>query len=381
MSHLPAKARAVVYDPNDGSIELRELPVRPPKPGEVVARVSLSAICGSDLHTISGRRRPRGALILGHEICGQVAALGEGVERDAAGEPLRIGDRVTWGIAANCGTCFCCTHDLPQKCERLFKYGHESIDVDPPLNGGYAEMITLAPGSTIYRLPDDLPDEQAVFANCSLATMAAAVRLARVAAGEAVLIHGAGMVGVCAAALCSALGARAVAVTDVDHARLERARAFGATHVVNPATTDAGGPSEALRDAAGERGFDVAIEVCGQPNVIPPTIDMLRIGGRFVIAGCVFPNATVELDMYPVITRLVSLIGLHNYAPEDLGAALRFLAAPGRRFPFDRVVARRYPLAEFDRALAEVQADKGILRVGVGDGSLGPATGGSRPGL
>lgn len=365
MPNLPATARAVVYDPDDGSIELRELPVRPPKPGEVVARVSLSAICGSDIHTISGRRRPRGALILGHEICGTVAAIGESVEHDAAGEPLRVGDRITWGIAANCGTCFYCTHDLPQKCERLFKYGHESIDVDPPLNGGYAEMITLASGTTIYRLPDDLPDEQAVFANCSLATMAAAVRTADVRPDEAVLIHGAGMVGVCAAALCSAQGARAVVVTDIDEARLERVRAFGATHIINIDEIDVDGQCEILRRAAGPRGFDVAIEACGQPEVIPPTIDALRIGGRFVIAGCVFPGATVELDMFPIITRLVSLIGLHNYAPEDLGAALRFLVGAGRRFPFDQVVACRYPLSEFDLALTEARNDKGILRVGV----------------
>jgi len=362
MPRMPLWSRTVVYDPDTGRLELRQLPLRLPRPGEILVRVRLSAICGSDLHTIRGRRRPRGPLVLGHEICGTVAALGDGVARDSAGLPLSAGDRITWGIAASCGRCFFCAHGIPQKCESLFKYGHETIDTEPPLNGGFAEYLHLVPGTAVYRLPHGLDDDRAVFANCSLATMAAAVRLAGMAEGEAVLIQGAGLVGLCAAALCTDRGARAVVVTDISPDRLARAARFGATHTFN-----AEGAPEAFANlaakAAGSRGFDVAIEACGQPHVIPDGIRTLRIGGRYIIAGCVFPDATAEIDFHPVITKLLRLQGLHNYTPQDLETALQFLDTGGRRFPFDQVVDSHYPLGDVASALARIESSPGILRV------------------
>lgn len=363
MTTIPKTSRAVVYDPDSGRLDVRSFAVRPVRPGEVLVRVTLSAICGSDLHTISGRRRPRGPLILGHEICGVIAQLGDGVVQDASGERLSVDDRVTWSIAASCGACFFCTHGLPQKCESLFKYGHESVDVDPPLNGGFAEHVYLAPGTALYHLPTELSDDAAVFANCSLATMAAAVRLADVQPGESVLIQGAGLVGVCASALCAARGAKAIAVVDVDDDRLARARAFGATHVYNAASGDADTYERAVAEAAGPRNFDIAIEVCGQPDVIPQGLSALRIGGRYVIAGCVFPGASTTLDVYGVITRLIRVIGLHNYTPADLETALAFLTGPGRAYPFDRVVDSHFSLDDIPRALEKIDERKDILRV------------------
>lgn len=363
MTPLPDVSRAVVYDPDGGALRVASFPIRPVRSGEVLARVALSAICGSDLYTISGRRRPRGPIILGHEICGTVAQLGEGVTTDSAGRRLSLGDRITWSIAASCGRCFFCTHEIPQKCESLFKYGHESLDVDPPLNGGFSEYVYLVPGTAVHRVADALDDDTVVFANCSLATMVAAMRLADVSSGESVLIQGAGLVGVCAAALASARGADAITVVDVDQDRLDRAKDFGATHVVNAAEANADEFRAFVSKRGPSRGFDVAIEVCGQPAVIPLGIESLRIGGRYVIAGCVFPNATTELDVHAVITRLIHIIGLHNYAPVDLQAALDFLAGPGRAFPFDRVVAERFPLDHIDQALATVSKRKDVLRV------------------
>ncbi len=363
MTMLPDSARGAVYDPDTRTIEVRSFPLRAPRPGEVLVRVALSAICGSELHTISGRRRPHGPLILGHEICGTVAAPGDGVTHDSAGAPLAVGDRVTWSIAASCGACFFCRNGIPQKCASLFKYGHESIDVDPALNGGFAEYVYLVPGTAIFRLPNTLDDDRAVFANCSLATMAAAMRTADLRAKEAVLIQGAGLVGICASALASARGARAVMVVDVDDARLERAKDFGATHVVNVAHTTDEEYRDMVHQTAGERGFDVAIEVCGRPEVIPKGVAALRIGGRYVIAGCVFPGAIVALDMLPVVTKLLRLLGLHNYTPHDLRDALGFLTGAGTRFPFHEVVAARFPLAEIDRAVSSATDQKDLLRV------------------
>ncbi len=342
---LPDSCRAAVYDPDrsgDELFEIRQMPMRSAKAGELIVRVTRSAVCGSDLHTITGRRRPRGPIILGHEICGRVAQVGEGAT-------MSVGDRVTWGIAANCGECTMCKLDLPQKCEHLFKYGHESIDVDPALSGGFAEYVYLVPGTTVLKLQPDLADDTVVFANCSLATMAAAVRLADIQPGERVLVQGAGMVGLCATALCAARGA-SVVVTDVSDERLAWARRFGADEVSAP-------------DDLPE--VDAAIEACGQPEVVPQGVDALRLGGRYVLAGCVFPDATVSIDLHRITSRLIRLIGLHNYTPRDLHAAMEFLAGPGREFPFDQVVARRYPLDEINKAVDACGQGQDFLRVAI----------------
>ena len=109
MIDIPDTCRAAVYDPDGGrELQIQEFPLRAPKPDEILVRVTLSAICGSDLHTIEGRRRPRGPIILGHEICGTIAQLGERVSNDNTDQPLRVGNRVTWSIAASCGRCFYC---------------------------------------------------------------------------------------------------------------------------------------------------------------------------------------------------------------------------------------------------------------------------------
>jgi len=360
---LPARCQAIVFDPTDRSLRLRELPMRPLRPGEVLVRVRLSAICGSDLHTIRGRRDPGGPLVLGHEIVGEVAALGEGVEADCLGEPLAVGDRITWAIAASCGRCFFCTRGIPQKCVTLFKYGHQKLDSLTPLSGGFAEYCYLVPGSAYYRLPDELPDAIAVFANCSLSTMQAAARLADVRPGESVLVQGAGLVGLCAMALSAHRRARSIVVVDPCEARVRQAAHFGASHTIGvdlPGDELVAELSEATECG---RGFDVAIEACGVPSVVRDGIAALRIGGRYVLAGCVFPDATAQLDLHTLTTKLLTLQGLHNYTPLDLQEALRFLTDGPQRFAFGSVVREVFPLEEIDAALALMESDPSVLRV------------------
>lgn len=345
----PAEAcRAIVFDPASRRLDERELPLRPLAPGEVLVRVSLSAICGSDLHTMHGRRDPGGPLVLGHEICGTVAALGEAEARDFEGETIRVGDRVTWSIAASCGRCLQCARGIPQKCLRLFKYGHETLDSDTPLSGGFAEYCYLAPGTAIFRLPDEVPDAHAVFANCALATMQAAVRMAAALPDEEVLIQGAGTVGLCAAAAAAARGAR-VTVVDPCQERLALAESFGAaaTAVSVPANS----------------AFDAAIEACGVPGVVADGISALRIGGRYILAGCVFPGAQAEVDLQAVTTKLLQIGGLHNYTPLDLHDALRLIARRSDTFAFDEVVREVFALGEIDAALELMESDPSVLRV------------------
>ncbi len=364
-AELPPSCRGAVFDPKTRKLEIREFDLAAPEPEEAIVRVASSAICGSDIHTFLGHRTPEGPLILGHEICGVVSRLGENLSRDAAGEPLAPGDRVTWSVAASCGHCFYCGDGLPQKCATLFKYGHESVDTLPPLNGGFADFIYLAPGSAIYKIPDSLEFDQVVFANCAMATVAAAHRTANIRPGQAVLIQGAGLLGLCAAALASASGCRAVLVTDTFPERLKLAREFGATHILRVDEAGPGGLEAFSREVAGSYGFDAAIEVCGHPPAVAEALPALKQGAAYALAGCVFPGALAEIDLRLVTTRLLRLSGVHNYAPGDLLTALRFLEAHHDRFSFNRVVGKSFPLARIAEAFDYAIANKDVLRVAV----------------
>ena len=150
----------------------------------------MSTICGSDLHTIFGRRQEPAPLILGHEAIGDVVALGPGLDRDGFGDPLNVGDRISWSVMASCGRCYYCGHRLPQKCVSLRKYGHTCVEEPPHLTGGYAEFICLFPGTTVFRVPQGVSDAVAAPANCALSTVVNAAETIGLDRGETVLIQG-----------------------------------------------------------------------------------------------------------------------------------------------------------------------------------------------
>jgi putative phosphonate catabolism associated alcohol dehydrogenase len=353
-SCLPSSARAVVFTAAGAPLELRELPLRAPRGGEILVRITCCTICGSDLHTYTGRRREASPTILGHEITGRVARFGPQAGRqDLLGRPLSEGDRITWTIVASCGACFYCTHELPQKCERLFKYGHQQLDDDHPLSGGLAEYCLLAPGTGIVRLPADLSDELAAPANCAVATVAAALRASGDCRDRVVLIQGAGMLGLIACAMARAGGAREVVCCDVQPGRLDRALQFGATRA---AIADADADVEIIREAvlaASEgRGADVALELSGSSSAIVAGLPLLRIGGRYVLVGTVTPTPPVELDPQMLVRRWLTITGVHNYAPRDLVVAVEFLAREQHAFPIAQLVGNSFPLEQASQALA-----------------------------
>src|SRR5262249_21377023 len=150
-----------------------------------------------DLHTHAGRRPAPTPTVLGHKVVGRIEAFGrEAPPHDFRGKALTVGDRVSWSVAAGCGRCFFCAEGLPQKCESLFKYGHERVTNERPFAGGLADFVLLAPGTATLRVPDDIADVLAAPANCATATVAAVLRCGgENLAGRTVLILGAGLLG------------------------------------------------------------------------------------------------------------------------------------------------------------------------------------------
>ncbi len=343
--------RAFLFHGPGTPLERLEQPPPRPHGAEVVVRVSCCTLCRSDLHSHAGRRSQPTPTVLGHEIVGRIEAFGPEADRRDA----RVGDRVSWAVAVGCGECFFCAEDLPQKCERPFKYGHAQVTRDRPWAGGLADTVVLAPGTAWFRIPDGVPDRVAALANCATATVAALLRQAGPVRGRRILILGAGVLGVTACALARSAGAGAVIACDREPACRERAWAFGASHVA------AGEELAALVAlVTGGRGADVVLELAGVAASVEAGLALVRTGGVLLLAGTVAPVGDVGLDPESVVRRMLTIRGVHNYQPRDLEEALAFLAGPGRDFPFAGLVAAEYPLEQAEQALAHAHAHPGV---------------------
>jgi len=295
-------------------------------------------------------------MILGHEILGSLLEVTEGL-CDVNGLPLNVGDRVSWSIATSCRNCFYCENGLPQKCEQLFKYGHQQINSQHPLSGGLATHCHLAKGTQIVKVPGELPDFVVCPANCATATVAAALRVAEGCAGKSVVIIGAGMLGLTATAMARYQGAKHVFVSDINQQRAEFALKFGATRT---------GLAELALLTEG-RGADLIFDMSGSPEAMENALANLRIGGRLILVGAVFPSRAMSIHAEQIVRRMLRIEGLHNYKPEDLVAAIKFLKESHTQFPFQSLIDQEYRLKDINEAIAEAQ-NSNPIRVAIRPG-------------
>lgn len=358
-------ARAAVFLGAGKPFEIREFALPQIEPGGILVKVSMSTICGSDLHTWEGKRKTPLPIILGHEIVGKIEEIGEKAREDLMGNRLDIDDRITWTIMANCGRCYYCTMKrLPQKCLNLFKYGHESCQHPSHLNGGMAEYIYLKPGTGIFKIPEELSDEEVAPLNCALATVVNGLESIGIQLGDNVVVQGAGMLGINAVTLLREMGAGKIIAIDKDKTRLEFAREFGADEIVNVKQKKQAEILSLIKDLTGGHGADVIVEATGNPKVIPQGMEMLRKGGRYLLMGTVFPQANFTLDGYTVTTKMITIKGIHNYNARHLGQGLLFMTKNHRKYPFSKLVTHRFSLHELDRAFA-LASKRQAIRIAV----------------
>jgi len=275
-------------------LEIAELPVPDPAPGEALVRVAACGICGSDVHGYdgsSGRRIP--PVIMGHEATGVVAAIGKGVMN------VSEGDRVTFDSTVYCGACAFCRRGEINLCDQRQVIGVSCSDYRRA--GAFAEYVVV-PSHITYRLPENLSFVEA--AMLEVVTVALhAVSLTEISPGSSVLVVGAGMIGLLIVQALRVAGCTQILVTDIDPCRLTLAKQVGATARV-PAKD-----SDALDDLQLARGNDVdaAIEAVGRDETVRLAIGAVRKGGRVTLVGNISP--TVRLPLQSVVTRQIRLQG------------------------------------------------------------------------
>ena len=359
--------KAAVFETVGKEIEITEFQL-PEKIGDdsIFCKTLFSTICGSDIHTITGRRKEPVPLILGHEMVGEIVQIGKNIKYDGFGNEIKRGDRITWTIMASCGKCHYCRKNLPQKCLSLRKYGHASFERkdETGLLGGYAEYIYIMPGTAVFKVPDNLSNDVAAPANCGVASVINAVETIGVNKGDNVIVLGAGFLGINTCAYLKELGVNEIIVLDKIDSRLETALEFGATRTVNPDKTDEKSFSRIISDLTGGFGADVVIEVCGDNTIVNYGMENLTIGGKFMTVGMVSPGNNITVDANDIIRKYITIKGIHNYRPDHLRKALEFLEKNHRKYPFNDIVKVTFPLDQINEAVAAAQEGK-YIRVGI----------------
>jgi L-iditol 2-dehydrogenase len=348
-------ARAVLFHGPGQPWELVEYPVPAPEPGAILVRLRLTNICGSDLHQWRGEGGspiPPGGRVLGHEMVGEVAALGQGVTTDSLGQPLAEGDRVVYVYFIPCRRCRTCTQGRFSICPRRLAHYQEPAGAWPYFVGGFADYYYVRPGQFVFRVPEGVPDGAVTPANCALAQVVHGLNVAGLTAGQTVVVQGAGALGLYAAALADSMGAGRIVVLDAVPARLEAARRFGADDVISVVDTSREERVARVAELTGG-GADLVLELVGMPDVIPEGLEMVGPGGTYLDMGTLAPALEVTIRPAQLLRRNLRWVGINHYEPIALARALEFLEHAAARYPFSEMVTREYGLEQIEEAFRD----------------------------
>ena len=312
---------------------------------EILVRISLSTVCGSDLHTWQGHRSIPTPCILGHEMVGKIVEFGNSVNSDYNGDKLAKGDRIVWSMIVYCNNCFFCNNNIPQKCTQLFKYGHEKSNEEPYFTGGFAKYIILKENSAVFKIPNELSDEEVSPLMCAGACILNGFQTANFSDCDFLIVQGCGALGIYACAFGKELGAKTIIAMDLNQSRLDMAKQFGADYVINSSKSSEE-IFEDINNITNGKGADYVIEVTGDPSVINLGIKFLRIGGKYLLLGAIYPGNKVTIDSSDVITKCIQLFGVHNYNHENLKHSIELVLKTRSKYPFKKLVGPKYDLTK-----------------------------------
>ncbi|OBB55669.1 sorbitol dehydrogenase [Mycobacterium sp. 852013-51886_SCH5428379] len=309
-----------------GTLQIEERPVPSPGPREVLVEVAAVGVCGSDVHYYRHGRIGdfvvEEPMILGHELSGRIAAVGAGVD------PARVGQRVAVEPQHPCRRCAQCMAGRYNLCPYMKFYA------TPPVDGAFCRYVTID-DDMAHPVPDSMSDEAAALLE-PLSVAVATMRKARVAPGTSILIAGAGPIGVICAQTARAFGAARIVVTDLVASRRERAWAFGATEVLDPAAADVSAIDP----------VDAFVDATGVPAAVVSGIKAVGPAGHVVLVG--MGADEYALPVSHIANNEISLTGVFRYT--DTWPAAIHLVTSGA-VDLDAMVTAHYDLDHVAEAL------------------------------
>jgi threonine dehydrogenase-like Zn-dependent dehydrogenase len=353
---MPKTIRAAVMPAPHQPIEVRELPWPALVPGAAMLKTLYSEVCGTDVHLhhgrLSGVPYP---IVPGHVSIGHLAEI-RGAVSDIDGQPFHEGDLVTFlDVHETCGRCYeCLVTKQTTRCPSRKVYGITYGLADGPL-GGWADHIWMKPGVKLLRIPTSVDAAAFIAGGCGLVTAVHAVERGDVRLGSSVAVLGAGPVGQAAIALARLAGAHPVIAIGAPASRLVFAARMGATHTID-LDVPADDRAARVREITGGHGADVVIEAAGDPHAVPQALELVRDGGRVVIAGQYTDGGDVSINPHRQINRKHAEIrGCWGCDYSHVHRALQILAQQGRALPWTDSITARFGLDEANEALAAVE--------------------------
>lgn len=340
-------------------IDIREFPAPDLEQGSALLRTERSEVCGTDVHLwhgrLSGVPYP---IIPGHVSAGVLQAVRGGPLRGLDGSTLKEGDRVAFfDVHRTCGRCRACTvHRTPTRCASRRVYGITDSAADG-LFGGWSQGIYLEPGVGLARLPDGVTFDDYIGGGCGLLTAVHILERAALRPADTVLVQGTGAVGLSAIALARLGGASTIIAIGAPDTRLQLALRMGADQVLDLTGTTPAERLERVRALTHGEGVDVVIEAAGSAAAISEGLDLVRDGGRYVIAGHYTDVGDSTVNAHHQINRKhLEIRGCWGSEAGHFLRALSLLERHAADVPWREIGGRTYALTALNDALADAEA-------------------------
>lgn len=349
---MAVSVQGVIAPAKGAPVEVATILIPDPGPGEALVRVQACGVCHTDLHYKEGGIGDDFPYFLGHEAAGVVEAVGDGVTDVAPG------DFVILNWRAVCGQCRACRRGRPWYCFNTHNASQKMTLADgAPLSpalgiGAFAEKTLVAAGQCTKVSPAARPEVAGLLGCGVMAGLGAALNTAPVVRGDSVAVIGCGGVGDAAVLGARLAGAVRIIAVDVDDRKLERARQFGATDVVNSRETD---PVERIRELTGGFGADVVIDAVGRPETYQQAFYARDLAGTVVLVGVPTPEMRLELPLLDVFGRGGALKSswYGDCLPSRDFPTLVDLHLEGR-LPLDRFVSETISLGDVEKAFGKM---------------------------
>ncbi|KDP25741.1 hypothetical protein JCGZ_23962 [Jatropha curcas] len=365
--------RGVVFREPNKPLTIEEFHIPRPKASELLIKTKACGVCHSDLHVIKGELPFASPCALGHEITGEVVEHGPLTDRKTI-ERFPIGSHVIGAFIMPCGNCLYCSKGHDDLCEDFFAFnrakgtlydGETRLFLRSSGNpvfmysmGGLAEYCVV-PANALTILPNSLPYTESAILGCAVFTAYGAMaHAAEVHPGDSVAVIGTGGVGSSCLQIARAFGASDIIAVDIQDEKLQKAKIFGATHIINAIKED---PIERIREITGGRGVDIAVEALGKPLTFSQCTQSVRDGGKAVMIGLSQAGAVGEIDINRLVRRKIQVIGSYGgRARQDLPKLVK-LAETGI-FNLKNAVSRKYKFEEADKAFQDLNQGNIVSR-------------------